>query len=528
MSDITGQNFIAGQRLASGTATYSATNASTGDILQGKFFEVTDAELDSACTQAAEAFDAFRKTSAVDRAVFLRTIADNILGLGDALVKRTMAETGLPEGRIVGERGRTMGQLRMFADLIEKGTYLDARIDTAQPEREPLPKGDLRYMKIALGPVVVFGASNFPLAFSTAGGDTASAFAAGCPVIVKAHRAHPGCAELVGTAIAAAVKSCGLPAGVFSMINGSGSVAGQQLIMNPHMKAVGFTGSTYAGRAIFNAAASRPEPIPVYAEMGSSNPVFVLPKALANRSAAIAEGLAASVCMGAGQFCTNPGLTVVIDSEDSAAFVSKTADLLGESPAGTMVHSSIKSSYDREVASKLAVANVEEVKRSSATTANDATAAQPLLLKTTVANYRENKDLSEEVFGPCTFGISCTDKEDMLAFASELEGHLTSTVFGDAEDFEDFAELIPILEKKTGRVIVNQYPTGVEVCPSMQHGGPYPSSTDSRTTSVGTAAIDRFLRPVAYQNFPQSLLPVELQDENPLQIWRTVDGELSK
>jgi 2,5-dioxopentanoate dehydrogenase len=528
MNNITGQNFIAGLRSSTGTATFTATNATTGDVLPGAFTEATATEIDTACAMATEAFDGYRKTSAVKRAAFLRKIADNLLALGDTLVQRTVAETGLPEGRIVGERGRTMGQLRLFADLIEQGTYVDARIDNAQPERTPLPKGDLRYMKIALGPVAVFGASNFPLAFSTAGGDTASALAAGCPVVVKAHPAHPGCAELVAAAISNAVKACELPAGTFSMVNGTGAVSGQQLVMNPHIKAVGFTGSINAGRAIFNAAASRPEPIPVYAEMGSSNPVFILPKALANRATAIAEGLAAAVCMGAGQFCTNPGLTVVIDSEDAADFIDSTAKLLGDSPAGTTVHASIKDAYDREVAAKLAIEGVEELQRSKATTANDATAVQPLLFKTTSGNYRQNSELSAEVFGPCTFGISCSDKDDLIAFANELEGHLTSTIFGDDEDFVDFAELIAILEKKTGRVIINQYPTGVEVCPSMQHGGPYPASSDTRTTSVGTAAIDRFVRPVAYQNFPQSLLPLELQDENPLQIWRTVDGELTK
>jgi 2,5-dioxopentanoate dehydrogenase len=528
MSNLTGQNFIAGQRLAAGTTTFTATNASTGDLLPGTFTEATSAEIDSACALAAGAFDAYRKTSAVERAAFLRTIADNLLELGETLVERTMAETGLPQGRIVGERGRTMGQLRLFAGLIEEGTYLDARIDNAQPDRAPMPKGDLRYMKIALGPVAVFGASNFPLAFSTAGGDTASALAAGCPVVVKAHPAHPGCAELVAGAISAAVKSCGLPAGTFSMVNGTGADSGQALVMNADIKAVGFTGSINAGRAIYNAAASRPEPIPVYAEMGSSNPVFVLPKALANRGTAIAEGLAASVCMGAGQFCTNPGLSVVIDSENATNFINKTAEVLGSSPAGTTVHSSIKDAYEREVAAKLAVDGVDQLQRSAATTANSGTAVQPLLFKTSAANYGKNSELNSEVFGPCTFAVTCKDKEELFSLANELEGHLTATIFGDDEDFADFADLVTVLERRAGRVIVNEYPTGVEVCPSMQHGGPYPASTDTRTTSVGTAAIDRFVRPVAFQNFPQSLLPVELQDENSLSIWRTVDGQLSK
>jgi len=382
-------------------------------------------------------------------------------------------------------------------------------------------------MKVAMGPVVVFGASNFPLAFSTAGGDTASALAAGCPVIVKAHSAHPGCSELVAGAIAKAVKDCNLPAGVFSMVFATRN-EGQALVCHPDVKAVGFTGSQFAGTTLCKLAASRPEPIPVYAEMGSSNPVFVLPKALEKRSGAIAEGLTASVTMGAGQFCTNPGMTVVIESEASKAFVADTASQLKGCPAGTTVQAAIKSGYDSEIAAKIKTDSVDVLGKSEASTDNPDTAVHPTLLSTTSKVYRANEHLSAEVFGPSTMAINCSDKEDMLQLARELEGHLTASIFGEEEDFNEYCGLISILQEKVGRIIINQYPTGVEVCPSMVHGGPFPSSSDTRTSSVGTMAIDRFVRPISYQNFAQNLLPDELKDNNPLSIWRTVDGELKK
>jgi len=347
-----GKNFIGFALSAEGDSSITAVNPADASTLETTFTEATAEETAQACALAAQAYDSYRNCSGKEKAAFLRSIAEEIVNLGDELVERACAETALPQGRIQGERGRTCGQLNLFANLVEEGSWVNARIDNAIPDRTPLPKADLRYMERALGPVAVFGASNFPLAFSTAGGDTASALAAGCPVVVKAHPAHPGTAELVAQAIITAAKKCDMPEGIFSMIHGSTPASGQALVTNPEIKAVGFTGSIPAGRAIFNAAAARPEPIPVYAEMGSSNPVFVLPKALANRGEAIAEGLAGSICLGAGQFCTNPGLTITIDSEDATAFVDKTAALLGDSPAGTFVHSSIKSGYERELEEK--------------------------------------------------------------------------------------------------------------------------------------------------------------------------------
>lgn len=524
---LTGKNYIAGSLEASGDSSFSAVNPTTGETLEVSFNHATAGEIEKACSAAAEAFKTYRAISAKNRAAFLRKISENIAALGDELLQRTMDETGYPEARVMGERGRTMGQLNLFADLIEQGVYLDARIDKAQPNREPLPKPDVRSMKVPLGPVVVFGASNFPLAFSTAGGDTASALAAGCPVIVKAHSAHPGCSELVASAITKAVEECGLPSGVFSMLFAKRD-GGQALVCHPEVKAVGFTGSKFAGTTLCKLAAERPEPIPVYAEMGSSNPVFVLPKALETRSKEIAEGLTGSVTLGAGQFCTNPGMTIVLDSEVSKAFVEETAGMLKACPAGTTVQAPVKDGYDSEVEAKIKTAGVEVLGRSEASTDNPATAVQPMLLSTSSSTYRANEQLSAEVFGPTTLAITCSDKEDMYQLASELEGHLTASIFGEEEDFTEHCELISILKEKAGRVIINQYPTGVEVCPSMVHGGPFPSSSDTRTTSVGTMAIDRFIRPVSMQNFAQSLLPDELKDSNPLGIWRTVDGELTR
>jgi len=524
---ITGKNTIAGVLEAAGSSSFVAINPTTGKPLVGTFFHATMTEVERACQAADEAFLVYRFVSAKDRAAFLRAIGQNIMALGDDLITRTMQETGFPEARVKGERGRTVGQLNLFADLIEKGVYLDARIDKAQPDRQPAPKPDIRSMKVAMGPVVVFGASNFPLAFSTAGGDTASALAAGCPVIVKAHTAHPGCGELVASAITKAIKDCKLPAGVFSMVFATRD-AGQALVCHPAIKAVGFTGSKFAGTTLCKLAASRPEPIPVYAEMGSSNPVFVLPKAIAKRSKAIAEGLTGSVTLGAGQFCTNPGMTVVIDSEASRSFLLETAGLLKACPAGTTVQAPIKSGYDSEVEAKVKTQGVEILGQSQGTTENPATAVKPVLLSTTSKVYRAHQHLSAEIFGPSTMAVTCTNKNDLFQFARELEGHLTASIFGEEEDFAEYCELFSILREKAGRVIVNQYPTGVEVCPSMVHGGPFPSSSDTRATSVGTMAIDRFIRPVAFQNFPQNMLPVELQDANPLAIWRTVDGTLTK
>ena len=520
-----GQNFVGSKLSADGSKVINAENPVNGETLTGDFIEATESEINKSCELAKDAFEIYRNKSGKERAAFLRKIAEKVMDLGDELVERAMEETGLPEGRIRGERGRTCGQLNLFADVAEEGSWVNARIDQAIPNREPLPKPDVRYMERAIGPVAVFGASNFPLAFSTAGGDTASALAAGCSVVLKAHPAHPGTAELVASAAISAAKECDMPEGIISMVHGLSHNVGQTLVEHPAIKAVGFTGSIPGGRAIFDIAARRPEPIPVYAEMGSSNPVFILPQALQTKMADITSGMSGSICLGAGQFCTNPGMTILLESAESEELISKLADALSNSPAGTMVHSSIKNGYEKELNAKLEASGVELVARSSATTDNPATAAQPTLFRTSYANYKNNPELNKEVFGPCTFVITCKDKAELVEFIEGLEGHLTSTVHGDGTDFETYGDLLNLLEKKAGRLIINQYPTGVEICASMLHGGPYPASTDSRTTSVGTAAIHRYARPVCYQNFPQSLLPEELKDSNPLDVRQMINGK---
>ncbi|MCM8537857.1 MAG: aldehyde dehydrogenase (NADP(+)) [Lentisphaeraceae bacterium] len=523
-----GKNFIGYSLSANGTDETIAVDPTTGQNLETAFIEATSEEINSACNLAAKAFDSFRNTSSKERAAFLRKIAENVVNLGDELIQRAVAETGLPEGRITGERGRTCGQLTMFADLIEEGSWVNARIDTAIPDRQPLPKPDIRYMERAIGPVAVFGASNFPLAFSTAGGDTASAIAAGCPVVLKAHPAHPGTAELVAHAAVSAAKECGMPEGTISMIHGKSHLTGQALVKHPAIKAVGFTGSIPGGRAIFDTAASRPEPIPVYAEMGSSNPVFLLPETIKKNEEALVAGLTGSICLGAGQFCTNPGMLVVQASPEVNSFIQKLAESIKNAPAGTMVHSSIKDGYSKELSAKLAVDGVTLLGKSDATTENDATAAQPAVFSASAETFLNNDELNKEVFGPCTFIVICNNKEQILEVVEHLEGHLTSSIHGEDEELIQFADVISAVEKKVGRLIINQYPTGVEVCSSMLHGGPYPASTDSRTTSVGTAAINRYARPVSYQNFPQALLPDEIKDGNPLEIWRLMNGKMGQ
>src|SRR5499427_6959579 len=394
----------------------------------------------------------------------------------------------------------------MFADLIREGSWVDARIDTPLPDRRPIPKPDLRRMLVPVGPVAVFGSSNFPLAFSVAGGDTASALAAGCPVVVKAHPAHPGTSEMVARAIASAVAATGMPAGVFSMLHGVGHEVGLGLVKHPLTRAVGFTGSLRGGRALFDAAASRPDPIPVYAEMGSVNPVFVLPGALRERAEAIAEGLKNSVTLGVGQFCTCPGLAVGLLDENFARFADKLGGLIAGAQPGTMLYPGILEGYEAGVKR---LSDLEGLQTTQSRIEPDAakTEARPAVFSTNARTFMRHHELREEVFGPSTVVVSCDSRQEMERVARNLEGHLTATIHGTAEDLRDYDWLVSILENKAGRLIFNGYPTGVEVCASMHHGGPYPATTDSRSTSVGTAAINRFVRPIAYQNFPQSLLP---------------------
>jgi alpha-ketoglutaric semialdehyde dehydrogenase len=501
---------------------------SRGEPLEPAFAEATDAEVDQACRLADAAFPAYSALAPKARAAFLREIAQEILALGDVLLDRANKETGLPLPRLQGERGRTVSQLEMFAALIEEGSWVDARIDRAKPDRTPLPRPDLRRMRVALGPVVVFGASNFPLAFSVAGGDTASALAAGCPVVVKAHPAHPGVCELVGSAIVRAARKTGMPEGTFSMLQGGGTDVGQALARHPLVKALAFTGSFAGGRALYDAGTRRDEPIPVYAEMGSANPVFVLPDALATRGEAIAKGLAASVTQGAGQFCTNPGLTFMLRSVGAEAFLANTGELLGSAPAGTLVHRGIKDAYDRELDKVSHLEGVTVRARSEAKGPCSETEARPALLLTDGAAYRRHPRLAEEIYGPVTVAVVCAAAAELIDVARSLRGHLTATIHATEKDLAAFQELVSVLRQKVGRLVFNGFPTGVEVCPSMHHGGPYPSTTDANATSVGTAAIERFVRPVCFQDFPQSSLPEELLDANPRGILRLVDGAFTR
>ena len=521
-------SLIGGEVSSLGTASFHATNPATGERLAPDFVEATAEEVDRALTLARNAFEQNARPAAEQIAGLLEGIAQEIVALGDPLLERACAESGLPLARITGERGRTVGQLKMFAALVREGSWVDASIDLAQPDRKPLPKPDLRRMLIPIGPVVVFGASNFPLAFSVAGSDTASALAAGCPVVVKGHPAHPGTCALVAGAVHRAVQSSGLPAGWFSMVQGASVEVGMALVKHPAARAVGFTGSLRGGRALFDAAAARPDPIPVYAEMGSTNPVFILPGALAARATEIAEGLTGSVTMGVGQFCTKPGLVFGVKSESLRGFQAAFADKIAQTTPATMLHDGIRQAFSANVDKVASSEGVDSLARSNGTADAGKTQSAPAVYITEAANFLKQHALREEMFGPAALMVVCGSKEEMETAARGLDGQLTATVHATPEDLEEFRALVAILEQKVGRIVYNGYPTGVEVCPSMVHGGPYPATTDSRTTSVGTAAIYRFARPVCYQGFPQSALPVELQDSNPRGIWRLVDGELTR
>lgn len=525
--ELHGQNFIGNAVSAEGTDKITATNAATGETLEPGFHIANDAEVDRAVRLADAAFPVYRGLTAEQRASFLERIADEIVALGDELLERAHQETALPLARLTGERGRTVGQLKLFATVVREGSWVDARIDRAQPERQPLPKSDLRRMLIPLGTVGVFGASNFPFAFSVAGGDTASALAAGCPVVVKVHPAHPGTSELTAQAVLRAAAATGMPDGVFSLLHGLKDT-GMALVKHPLLQAVGFTGSLGAGRALFDAANQRERPIPVYAEMGSVNPVFVLPGALKERGEKIAEGLAASVTMGVGQFCTNPGLVISLQNDDIQGFVSKAAEKIGQTAPGNMLYPAICNAYGQGIArlqSTQGVRQEHEITTQANASLGQANAA---IFSTQAETFLNNPELAHEVFGPSTLLVMCKTPDEMAAVAQGLEGQLTATIHGTPDDLREYHKLISVLETKVGRLLFNGFPTGVEVCPSMQHGGPYPATTDSRTTSVGTAAIFRFARPVCYQDLPSDLLPPELQDANPRNLWRLVDNSLSK
>lgn len=519
--DIIGRSLIGGRPAAGDGAKFFGINPATNQNLPGAFVSASREEAAEAAELAGRAFLEYRKTSGRDKGAFLRAIAANLESAAEAIVTRMQHETALPEPRCRGELARTTGQLRMFAQLVEEGSWCGARIDHGDPERKPLPKPDTRFLRQGLGPVAVFGPANFPLAFGVAGGDTASALAAGCPVVVKAHSSHPGTSELCARAVLQAVESCGRPAGVFSMLLGAGRELGAALVEHPAIKAVGFTGSEKAGRALFDLAARRPDPIPVFAEMGSLNPVFILPRALRERGAEIAAGLHASVTLGSGQFCTKPGLVVVEQGREAGTFSERLAGLMARTSPGVLLNRGTLTSYEERVRALAAHGTA----RASLGNESPETHAAAAVFEATVGAFQTEAALREEIFGPATLLVTAEDRAQLLEFARGLGGHLTSTVHGTGEDLEEYRELIELLEIKTGRIVFNGYPTGVEVCSSMNHSGPYPASTDARYTSVGTAAILRFVRPVCYQNCPSQALPAELRDGNPLKIWRMVDND---
>ncbi|AXT57935.1 aldehyde dehydrogenase (NADP(+)) [Aquimarina sp. AD1] len=520
---ISGKNYIGNQLSAESTKTYKTFNPKLNLENETIFHEASSEEIEKSISLAADAFESFKKVSGLKKSEFLNTIADEILKLDQTLINTYMSETGLPEGRAKGERGRTIGQLRMFAELVANGSWVEATIDTANLERKPIPKQDIRKMLVPLGPVVVFGASNFPLAYSTAGGDTAAALAAGCPVIVKSHPMHAGTGELVASAIINAAKKTGMPNGVFSNLNSSGIEVGTKLVKHPKVKAVGFTGSIKGGRALFDLASQRSEPIPVFAEMGSVNPVILLPKATTSKGADLAKTYAQSITLGTGQFCTNPGLLLGIKGESLDNFINTLSDEIIKIEPSCMLHPNIIGNYEKNKTNAIQ-------QKGLIITANyesDVAVNHAKQTITTVEGktFLENTTLHQEVFGPFSMVVQCEDIKELETVITNLEGQLTGTILGEDDEIEMYSPIINALQNRVGRIIFNGVPTGVEVCPSMLHGGPYPASTDSRFTAVGIHSIKRWVRPFSYQSWPNNLLPNELKNENPLHISRLVDGK---
>ncbi|NNL16335.1 MAG: aldehyde dehydrogenase (NADP(+)) [Flavobacteriaceae bacterium] len=520
---ITGKSYIGKNLSAKGSTTYKTFNPQLNIENEPIYTEAIQDEINEAIALASKAFKKFKKTSGKQKAAFLNAIADEILALDDELVKTYCSETGLPEGRAKGERGRTIFQLRSFADLVEEGSWVEASIDTAIPDREPVPKPDLRKMLVPLGPVVVFGASNFPLAYSTAGGDTAAALAGGCPVIVKSHPMHAGTGELVASAIVKAAQKTGMPNGVFSNINSSGIEVGQQLVSHPSVKAVGFTGSIRGGRALLDLAAQREEPIPVFAEMGSVNPVVILPEALEKNGDSLANTYAGSITLGTGQFCTNPGLLLGIKGEVLNNFISTLSNEIVKIEPSCMLHPNIIGAYENNKAKALAQTDLKVV----ADFDSDVQSNYARQTITTVEGktFLENTTLHQEVFGPFSMVVQCEDAKQLEKIISKLEGQLTGTFIAEKDEVPMYSGVIDALQNRVGRIIYNGVPTGVEVCPSMVHGGPYPASSDSRFTAVGIDSIKRWVRPFSYQDWPNELLPEELKNNNPLGISRLINNK---
>ncbi|WP_411030493.1 aldehyde dehydrogenase (NADP(+)) [Spongiimicrobium sp. 3-5] len=523
---ISGKNYIGNRSSALGDVTFKTFNPELNLENEGVFTEATEAEVAEAAQLASKAFKTYRNLTGARRALFLEAIADNIMALDENLLNRYCEETGLPQGRAAGERGRTVGQLRAFAELLKDGSWVEATIDTGEPERKPLPKPDLRKMLVPLGPVAVFGASNFPLAYSTAGGDTAAALAAGCPVIVKGHMMHAGTGELVAKAILKAAEETGMPNGVFSNLNSKGIDVGVQLVQHPDIKAVGFTGSIIGGRALYDLASRRKEPIPVFAEMGSVNPVILFPKALQNRGEALATTYANSITLGTGQFCTKPGLLLGIKDASLLNFIEQLSNEILTIDPSCMLHPNIEGNYVRNKAKALDQNDIvlkadykgklpENYARQAVTTVDGKT-------------FIENPTLHQEIFGPYCIVVQCNDMDELQTIVGDLEGQLTGTVISHNDELFLYPDVIDALQNRVGRIIFNGVPTGVEVCPAMHHGGPYPASTDSRFTAVGVHSIKRWVRPFSFQNWPNDRLPHELKNENPLDITRSVNGSLSK
>ncbi|NKX56521.1 aldehyde dehydrogenase (NADP(+)) [Arthrobacter mobilis] len=520
---LTGHSLIAGETVTGTEGTSFGINPATNEKLEPAYSLISEAQLKTATDAAADAFESFSSLEPERHARFLEAVAENIEAIGDELIERASAETGLGAERLRGERARTIGQLRLFAQVVRQGDFRGVRIDPALPDRTPLPRADIRLRQIPLGPVAVFGASNFPLAFSVAGGDTASAFAAGCPVVVKAHNAHPGTSELVGQAITRAVRDLDLHPGVFSLVYGSGTSIGQALVADPAIKAVGFTGSRAGGTALMRTAAARPEPIPVYAEMSSINPVYVLPGALGGDIETLATQYVASVTGSSGQLCTSPGLLFAPEGEAGDQFADAVARAVTAQTGQTMLTEGICSSWQQGFNSVKSVAEVDLIAQGRA--GSTANAPGPAVFGTGIDVFAGNPALHEEIFGAASLVVRYKDMEDLIRATSKMEGQLTASIHATEEDYASAAALIPVLERKVGRIILNGWPTGVEVGHAMVHGGPYPATSDPRTTSVGTLAIHRFLRPVSYQNFPEQLRPAPVQDANPWKVNRLVDGK---
>ena len=506
---LTGHHFIAGNRSAAGSSTFTGVDPSTGDDLPTSFHDATAAEVDAAVTAAQSAFFELQKVSGEKLATFIELIATKIEEAGDTLLDRAHAETALPMGRLQGERGRTCNQTRIFAQMARDGSWRQPRIDAGDPSRKP-PKPDVRTLLFGVGPVAIFGASNFPLAIGVVGTDTICALAAGCPVIVKAHPAHPGTCEILGGLVTEAVKECGLPAGTFSMLQSNSNESGAEFVRHPGVCAVAFTGSLKGGRALFDIACSRPNPIPFYAEMGSSNPVFLLPGALAERSDKIAEGYVQSVTMGVGQFCTNPAIVLGLESESLESFVSCASEAASNYAPQTMLHPGIHAAYQSGCKRLGETEGVTQVGVSESAADNAANQAACAIYSADFSVLDASEEL-EEVFGPSSTVYKCQSRDQMIKFASELDGHLTATIHGTEQDLIDHADLVNILQHKVGRIVFNGFPTGIDVCNAMHHGGPYPAATHSFYTSIGHHSIYRFAKPVCFQGFPDRMLPEALR-----------------